>query len=92
MHGKRIFHFGGSGFKDLKQIAMPAFEVLKDVGELAGGRVGIEGQDPIDDMVRPGFVGGIEVARFGRRLERPHDHSGWIWSQIEGLTIQEREL
>jgi hypothetical protein len=59
---------------------------------LTGGRIGSEGQDPVDDMVRPGFIGGIEVARLGRRLERPHDHSGWIWSQIEGLTIQEREL
>jgi hypothetical protein len=78
MHGKRIFHFGGACFKDLKQIAMPTLEVLKDVGELAGGRIGSEGQDPVDDMVRPGFIGGIEVARFGRRLERPHDHSGGV--------------
>ena len=69
---------------------MPAFEILKNLGELVGRRLGIEPKDPVDDMVSARLVGGIEIARFGRRLERAHDNPGRIGAQIESLTVQER--
>jgi hypothetical protein len=92
MDGNSVLHFDGTRFEDLKQVSMSALKILKDVGELAGDRIGIKSQDPVDDMVRPGLVGRIEIARFGRWLERPHDHSGGVGAQIQGLTIQEWEL
>ena len=69
---------------------MAALEILKNLGQLIVRRLGIERKDPIDDVVRPRFVGGIEVPRLGRRLERAHDDPGRIGAQIESLTVQER--
>jgi hypothetical protein len=45
-------------------------------------------QDPVDDMVRPSLVGGVEVPRLGRRLERAHHHPRRIGAQIESLPVQ----
>ena len=92
MGGKGVFHFVGARLECLQQVAMAAFEILEDIGQLAGRRLGIERQDPIDDMVRPRLVGGIEVPRLGRRLERAHDHPRRIGAQIESLPVQERGL
>ena len=89
MRRKGVFHFVGARLECLQQVAMAALKVLKDIGQLAGCHLGIERQDPVDDMVRPGLVGGIEVARFGRRLERTHDHPRRIGAQIESLSVQE---
>jgi hypothetical protein len=43
-------------------------------------------------MVRAGLVGGVEVARLGRRLERPHHHARGIGPQVERLPVQECDL
>ena len=51
-----------------------------------GGR-GSEREDSIDDMVGPRLIGGVELTRFGRGLERPDDHSRRIGTQIQTLSI-----
>ena len=71
---------------------MAALKILKDVGELVRRHLGVERHDALDDMVCPGLVGRVEVARFDRRLERAHDHSRRIGAQMKSLTVQERDL
>ena len=53
---------------------MPALKILQHVGEQAGCNLRIEGKNAFDDMVGACLVGRVEIARFGRRLERAHDH------------------
>ena len=89
---KGPFHFVGAGFERLQQVAMTAQEILQDVGELTGRGSGIECENPLDDMVGAGLVGRVEIARFGRRLERTHDHPRGIRTQIERLPVQEGGL
>ena len=48
-----------------------------------------QGEDAFDDMVGACLVGRIEIARFGRRLERAHDHPCGVGTQIERLPMQE---
>jgi hypothetical protein len=43
-------------------------------------------------MVGARLVGRVEIARFGRRLERAHDHARGVGTQIERLPIQESGL
>ena len=62
---------------------MPPQEMFKDVSELAGDGVRIERKDAVDDMICTRLVGRVQIARFGRRLEWPHDHPGGIGAQIE---------
>jgi hypothetical protein len=40
---------------------------------LPGGRLGLELKNPVDNMIGPSLIGWIEIAGFGRRLERPDD-------------------
>src|SRR6267143_5137389 len=46
-----LFHDVGAGLERLQQVAMPAVEILQDVGELAGNRLRIERENAVDDMV-----------------------------------------
>ena len=71
---------------------MPALEILQDVGELGGNGFGIEGENPVDDMIGARLVGRVEIAGFGRRLERAHDHPRGIGTQIKRLPVQEGGL
>ena len=88
MRGDGFFHLIGARFEYLEQIAVTILEVLQDLRELTGGGVGIERQDAIDDVIRACLIGGVEIAGFGRRLERPDDHSRRIRAQIKILPIQ----
>ena len=92
MSRKGLFHFVGAGLERLQQVAMPAKEILQDIGELAGCGLRIERENPVDDMIGAGLVGRIEIARLGRRLERPHDHARGIGTQIKRLPVQEGGL
>ena len=92
MRRKGVFHLVGARLEGRQQVAMAALEVLEHIGQLAGRHLGIERQHPLDDMVRAGLVGGVEVARLGRRLERAHDHPRGIGPQMESLPVQERDL
>ena len=88
MCGDGFFHLIGARFEYLEQIAVTTLKVLKNLRELTGGGVGIERQDAIDDVIRACLVGGIQVPRFGGRLERPDDNSRRIRAQIKILPIQ----
>jgi len=87
-----LFHYVGARLERLQQVAMPALEILQDIGELAGNSFGIEGEDPVDDMIGARLVGRVEIAGFSRRLERAHDHPRGVGTQIERLPVQEGGL
>lgn len=89
MSKKGVFHFVGTRLECRQQVAVATLEILEDIGQLVGSHLGIERQDTVDDMVRPCLVGGVEVARLGRWLERAHDHPCRIGTQIECLPVQE---
>ena len=92
MRRERLFHFVGARLERLQQVAMPALEILQHVRQLAGRGLRIERENPLDDMVGAGLVGRVEIARFGCRLERAHDHARGVGTQIERLPIQESGL
>ena len=92
MRRKRVFHFVGARLEGRQKVAVAALEVLKDVGQLVRRHLGVERHDALDDMVCPGLVSRVEVARFDRRLERAHNHSRRIGPQMKCLTVQERDL
>ncbi|BCA04989.1 hypothetical protein BDHH15_55590 [Bradyrhizobium diazoefficiens] len=71
---------------------MSALEIVEDVRELGRNGFRIEGENPLDDMICAHLVGRIEIARFGRRLERPHDDPRWIGAQMKSLPVQEGRL
>jgi hypothetical protein len=71
---------------------MSILETIQDIRELAGGGFGIEGDNPVDDMVCAHFIGRIQIARFSRRLERPHNHPRRIRTQANRLPFQEGSL
>ncbi|HUE66358.1 MAG TPA: hypothetical protein VMO78_18470 [Rhizomicrobium sp.] len=82
MVGERHLHLVGARLEYRQQVAMPSLEILQNVCQLIGGYLGIQGEDTVDDMVCPGPVGGIEIARFHGGLEWPHDYSGRVGPQI----------
>ena len=92
MAGKGVFHFIGAGLELRQQVAMPALEILQDIRQLRRRVLGIQRQNTVNDMVGPGLVGGIQVARFRGRLEGPHDNPGRIGTKIESLPVQELDL
>ena len=82
MRLERLFHFSGARLENIEQISVTTFEIFEHVVQLLCSRFGIEPENPVDDMVRPGLVGRIEVSGFSRRFERPDDDSGWIGPQV----------
>jgi hypothetical protein len=86
---ERVLHLVGPRLKDRQQIAMATLEVLENIGQLTGGRVLAQGKNTIDNVVGPGFVSRIEIARLRRRLEGPNNNSRRIRSQIKRLPVQE---
>lgn len=71
---------------------MTPLEIFEHVGQLAGHGFRIERKHAINDVIGACLVGRIEVARLGRRLERTHNHTRRIGTQIKSLTIQEWKL
>jgi len=49
---------------------MPALKIFQDIGELAGNGFGIEGENPVDDMVGAGLVGRPATASESRARTR----------------------
>ena len=75
MRRQHLFHDVGARLERLQQVAMPALEILQDIGELAGNGLGIEREHPVDDMIGAGLVGRVEIARLvaglnGRTMTR----------------------
>src|SRR5882757_3171355 len=68
-----LLHFVGTELKRLQQVAMPTLEVLQHVRQLDCRLLRIKLENALDDMVGARLVGRVEIARFGRRLERAHD-------------------
>ncbi len=87
-----FFHFVGTELKRLQQVAVPALEVLQHIRQLAGRGLRVERENALDDMIGPRLVGRVEISRFGRRLERAHDHAGGVGTQIESLPIEKGGL
>ena len=71
---------------------MAPLKILQHFVQLLGGRLGIEPEDAVDDMVRARLVRRIEIARLGRWLEGTHDHPRRIRPQIKSLSVQEGKL
>jgi hypothetical protein len=90
MGRKGFFHLSGTRLEYLEQIAMPPLKVLEHLGQLGGSGFGIEGEDSVDDVVRPCLVNSIEVPWFSRRLERPHDDPCRVGAQIQALSAHTR--
>ena len=67
---------------------MAPLEVREHLIELRAGRRQIESEHALDDVVRTGLVGWIQVAWFYGRLELAHDNSGWIRAQMDILPAQ----
>ena len=82
MRLERLFHFCGTGFEDLEQIPVTAFEVCEHVAQLTLGSFGIESKNPVDNMIGPRLIRWIEIAGFSRRFERSDDDSRRIRAQM----------
>jgi hypothetical protein len=54
------------------------FEIFEHLSQLPGGSLGLESENPVDDMIGPDFVRWIEISGLSRRLERPDDDPGRI--------------
>jgi hypothetical protein len=92
MIGKGPLHFVGAGLELSKQIGVSSLEVFQDIRKLRRRVLGAQGQNTVNDMIGPGLVGGIQIARFRGRLERPHDDPRRIRPKIESLPVQELDL
>ena len=92
MIGERIFHLCGASLEGLQQVAVTAEEVLQNVGQLTVRCLGVEPENPFDDMVGAGLVRRIEVARLGCGLEGPNNHARRIGPQMKGLAIEDGKL
>jgi len=53
------FHFGGSLFEYLQQVPVAAIEIFEHVVQLTFRGLGIEPENPVDDMVRSRLVSRI---------------------------------
>ena len=89
---QRLLHFVGPALERLQQVAMAALEILQHVCKLVGRGLRIEIENALDDMIGTRLVGRVEIARLGRRLERAHDHTRGIGTQIECLPIEKSGL
>ena len=92
MRCESLLHFVRAGLEPLQQVPMPTEEIFKDVRELGGNGFGVEGENPVDDMICTRLVGRVKIAGFSRRLERAHDHPRGIGTQIKRLPVQEGGL
>jgi hypothetical protein len=84
---KSVFHILCARVESLEQISVAPLEILQYVRQLAGHRCAIECQHPINDVVCPCLVSGIEIARLSRRLEGARDDSRRIGTHTKGLSI-----
>jgi hypothetical protein len=82
MRLERLFHFRGTGLENLKQIAVAALEIFQHLGQLPGGRLGLELKNPVDNMIGPSLIGWVEVAGFSRRLKRSDDDPRRIRTKV----------
>ena len=89
---KGLLHVIGARLERPEQVAMAALKILQHVRQLSGRRLGIERQNPVDDMVGTCLVSVIEIAGFDGRLERAYHHPRRVGAQMQGLPIQKHGL
>jgi hypothetical protein len=92
MRVERLLHVGGASLEDLEQVSVTACEIFQHVAQLPCGRIGIEPNDPLDDMVGPRPVGRIEIPGLSRRPERSDDDPARVRTEINALAVQEPEV
>src|SRR5438105_4365227 len=92
MRRESLLHLVGTELERFQQVAMTALEVIQHVRQLAGRSLRIKRENALDDMVGARLVGRVEIARFGRRLERADDDARRVGTQIERLAVQEGGL
>ena len=88
---KSVFHVLCARVESLEQISVAPLEILEHVRQLADHRCRIECQHPINDVVCPCLVSGIEIAWLSRRLEGARDHSRRIGTHTKRLSVQKRD-
>ena len=79
---QRVFHFRGARLEDIDQIPVAAFEIVEHIAQLLCGGFGIEPQDPVNDMIGPYLIGGVEAPGFSCQLEGPDDDPCRVRAQI----------
>ncbi len=89
MIGQRIFHFCCTRLEGQQQVAVTTEKVFQNIGQLTVCCIGVERENPFDDVVGTGLIRRIEVARLRCRLERPNDYARRIRPQMKGLAIEE---
>ena len=87
VHRVNDFHGVGTRLEGREQPAVAALEGLEQLRQLLGGGIGIEREDPIDDVRYSLRVRRGEIAGLGTRLEVPHHHSGRVRTETQGLTF-----
>src|SRR5436190_21023543 len=88
VRGEGLLHLVSAKLETLQQVAVPAIEILQHVRQLVCRLICIKTEDALDNMIGPRLVGGVEVARFGRRLERAHNDARGVGAQVKRLPIQ----
>src|SRR5258708_14134575 len=64
-----LFHYIGARLERLQQVAMPALEILQDIGQLAGNGFTTESQNPVDEMICTRLADAVNTTRLRPRLE-----------------------
>ena len=86
---QRLFHIRSARLENIEQIPVTTIKIIEHVCQLLFSSLEIEAKNPVDDVIGPGLIGGVEVSGLSRRFEGPDDHPGRIRAQIQGLAIQE---
>ena len=79
---ERVLHFRGARFENVEQVPVAAFEVFKHLAQLLRGGFGIEPKHPVDDVIGPGLIGGIEISRFDCGFEGTDYHARRVGAQV----------
>ena len=87
VHGGNDFHGVGTRLEGREQPAVATLEGLEQLRQLPGRGIGIESEDPIDDVGHSLRVRRGEIAGLGARLEVPHHHSGRVRTEAQDLTF-----
>lgn len=90
MGRKGVFHILGAGVESLQQISVAPLEIFQHIDQLGGHRCSIECQHPINNMICPCLISGIQIARLSRRLEGTRDDSRRIGTHTQRLSVQKR--
>ena len=92
MRHECLFHLACPVFKCREQVAVAALEVFQDILKHAIGRLRIERQNPIDDVVCARLIGRVEIPWLRRRFEGTNNDTRRIGTQKKRLAVQKSGL